>query len=202
MRHASTARQGHHGDRGGGVRRRRALEATPSRAARRLRWRPTGGWGLMKVDPCLDGVDAPLVVVDTALERAVLAQEVSHLAHGTDDGDELRRNAHFGLGLTALDTVEALVGLGEPRVDVRAQRLDADVRRARLVANAFEDLDGQVGRLHGWVLLSMPWQQARARPAAEPGNSRETTWAWARPRRPSGWPGTSPLIKSPCRAEP
>ncbi|HXN33300.1 MAG TPA: hypothetical protein VN894_15620 [Polyangiaceae bacterium] len=60
------------------------------------------------------------MVLDAAAQDAVFTQEVADFAHGTDDGNELRRKAHVGLGLTPLDTVEALVRLVEPRVGVCA----------------------------------------------------------------------------------
>jgi hypothetical protein len=58
--------------------------------------RSTGG---DSASPLLERRQTALVLFDTIAQGSILTQEVADLAHGGAHGDELRREAHLGLGL-------------------------------------------------------------------------------------------------------
>src|SRR5271169_3795918 len=54
----------------------------------------------------LDRRDALLVVGDLSTHRAILAQQVTHLAHGTGDAHQLRGQTDLAGSLALLEAVE------------------------------------------------------------------------------------------------
>jgi hypothetical protein len=133
----------------------------------------------------LDRDDAALVVFHKVAQRAVVAQQVTHLVHGAHHGNELRGETNVGFGLAALETIEALIRL--PEVLVRLAGGDVEsvetlVRGANLVADAREDLDGQVSRLMAPTQVSMSRWESNGQALGVPANRLKS-----RPLCP--WPG-------------
>jgi hypothetical protein len=81
------------------------------------------------------------VVVDAVAQDSVLTQKIAHLADRAAHGNELGGEPHLGLGLTTLDALDTVDQIG-------AELVEALVGLARFLADALQDLDGQVGRLH------------------------------------------------------
>ena len=111
------------------------------------------------------------MVVDAVAERTVLTQKVADLADRASDGHQLRCEPYLGLGLAPLDALDAIHEVGSQVVEAGAQvnpqlvepvvgLVEALVRLVRLLADALEDLNGQVGRLGG--VSPEVWRRRRA----------------------------------------
>ena len=78
------------------------------------------------------------MIVDARSEREIIPEQIAQLAHGPGDAHDLGCQTDFGLRMRPF---EALVRLTH-----------FPARQACFVADVLEDLDGQVGRLHGGFL--------------------------------------------------
>jgi hypothetical protein len=146
------------------------------------------------VGASLDRHDAPLVVLDAVSLCEILLQTFTNLAHRARQGEKLGGEAHLGLGLAALESVEAGVG-------AFTELAEALVRQARLVAKtvhvvaealhvfteALENRDGQIVRLHGPLpgdsALRQRKRHATRQSSLFPGDTRRGRVS--RGRRPS-----------------
>src|SRR5271163_4312712 len=88
-------------------------------------------------------------------EGALLAVSVAHLADHAGDGDELRGDSQLGLGLAPLDTVhspcdarESIEKLVAHAGNLAAHACEPLMQPVQLVANALQNLDGDVRRFH------------------------------------------------------
>jgi hypothetical protein len=64
----------------------------------------------------LEGEDTALVILDTALHRQIVAQEVTHLTDCLGYGDKLGRQASFRFRLATLQSFHAPLDAAQPLV--------------------------------------------------------------------------------------
>jgi hypothetical protein len=107
----------------------------------------------------LDRNQPPLVIAHLAAQGAIVGKKVAHLVHRTDHSHQLGREADVGLRLSALETIEAGIRVPAKTVEARvrivhlaAKSVETRVRLVDLVANPLENLNGQIGWLHGVAL--------------------------------------------------
>jgi hypothetical protein len=65
----------------------------------------------------LDDANPALVVIDAVTRPTIVAQEVTHLAHRAGQGKKLRGQEDLCLDVTAIEAIEARVGLVEAAID-------------------------------------------------------------------------------------